>query len=201
MVAVSDEANSQKLGRYRQINARLADPRKTSEAEAQQLIEEDVPMYWASGSIHSPETGSPEMLMEMAYRLAVEDSPTIQNIRKNLIVLITPCSEVDGRDREVDVYNYHVANPTKAQPPLGYWGPYAAHENNRAGLAMALQFSKIMMKTFLDWHPHVLHDLHESVPFLYVSTGMGPYNACLDPILLDDSHKHAYSALEQMTKR
>src|SRR5216684_6551168 len=87
MVAVSDEANIQKLDRYRQINARLADPRKTSEAEAKQLIEEDVPMYWASGSIHSPETGSPEMLMEMAYRLAVEDSPTIQNIRKNLVVL------------------------------------------------------------------------------------------------------------------
>ena len=47
-------------------------------------------MYWASGSIHSPETGSPEMLMELAYRLAVEESPLIQNIRKNLVVLITP---------------------------------------------------------------------------------------------------------------
>ena len=37
-----------------------------------------------SGSIHSPETGSPEMLMEMAYRLAVEESPFIQDIRKNI---------------------------------------------------------------------------------------------------------------------
>src|SRR5712671_135429 len=201
MVAVSDEANIQKLDRFRQINARLADPRKTSEAEAKQLIEEDIPMYWASGSIHSPETGSPEMLMEMAYRLAVEDSPTIQNIRKNLIVLITPCSEVDGRDREVDVYNYHVANPTKAQPPLVYWGHYVAHDNNRDGLGMALQLSKIMMKTFLDWHPQVLHDLHESVPFLYVSTGMGPYNAWLDPIVVDEWQKMAYVEIEEMTKR
>ena len=185
LVAVSDEANIQKLDRYREINARLADPRKTSESEAKQLIAEDVPMYWASGSIHSPETGSPEMLMELAYRLAVEDSPLIRNIRKNLVVLITPCTEVDGRDREVDVYNYHVANPTKAQPPLVYWGKYVAHDNNRDGLGMALQLSKIMMKTFLDWHPQVLHDLHESVPFLYVSTGMGPYNAWLDPLVVD----------------
>jgi len=201
MVAVSDEANIQKLDRFRQINARLADPRKTSEAEAKQLIEEDIPMYWASGSIHSPETGSPEMLMEMAYRLAVEDSAVIQNIRKNLIVLITPCSEVDGRDREVDVYNYHVANPNKAQPPLVYWGHYVAHDNNRDGLGMALQLSKIMMKTFLDWHPQVLHDLHESVPFLYVSTGMGPYNAWLDPIVVDEWQKMAYVEIEEMTKR
>src|SRR5579871_269981 len=201
LVAVSDEANIQKLGRYREINARLADPRKTSEAEAAQLIKEDVPMYWASGSIHSPETGSPEMLMELAYRLAVEDTPLIQNIRKNLIVLITPCTEVDGRDREVDVYNYHVANPTKAQPPLVYWGKYVAHDNNRDGLGMALQLSKIMMKTFLDWHPQVLHDLHESVPFLYVSTGMGPYNAWLDPLVVDEWQKMAYVEIEEMTKR
>jgi len=201
MVAVSDEANIKKLDRYREINARLADPRKTTEAEARQLIEEDVPMYWASGSIHSPETGSPEMLMELAYRLAVEDSPLIQNIRKNMVVLITPCTEVDGRDREVDVYNYHVANPTKAQPPLVYWGHYVAHDNNRDGLGMALQLSKIMMKTFLDWHPVVLHDLHESVPFLYVSTGMGPYNAWLDPIVVDEWQKMAYVEIEELTKR
>ena len=201
LVAVSDEANIKKLDRYREINARLADPRKTSDAEAKQLIQEDVPMYWASGSIHSPETGSPEMLMELAYRLAVEDSPFIRNIRKNLVVLITPCTEVDGRDREVDVYNYHVANPTKAQPPLVYWGKYVAHDNNRDGLGMALQLSKIMMKTFLDWHPQVLHDLHESVPFLYVSTGMGPYNAWLDPLVVDEWQKMAYVEIEELTKR
>jgi hypothetical protein len=201
LVAVSDEANIQKLDRYREINARLADPRKTSESEAKQLIEQDVPMYWASGSIHSPETGSPEMLMELAYRLAVEDTPLIRNIRKNLVVLITPCTEVDGRDREVDVYNYHVANPTKAQPPLVYWGKYVAHDNNRDGLGMALQLSKIMMQTFLDWHPQVLHDLHESVPFLYVSTGMGPYNAWLDPLVVDEWQKMAYVEIEEMTKR
>ena len=201
LVAVSDEANIRKLDRYREINARLADPRTTSEPEAKQLIAEDVPMYWASGSIHSPETGSPEMLMELAYRLAVEDTPMIQNIRKNLVVLITPCTEVDGRDREVDVYNYHKAFPDKAAPNLVYWGHYVAHDNNRDGLGMALQLSKIMMKTFLDWHPAVLHDLHESQPFLYVSTGMGPYNPWLDPIVVDEWQKMAYVEVEEMTKR
>ncbi len=95
------------------------------------MIEEGLPFYWASGSIHSPETGSPEMLMELAYRLAVEESPLVQNIRKNSIVLITPASEVDGRDREVDVYNYRKANPDKAAPNLVYWGKYVAHDNNR----------------------------------------------------------------------
>lgn len=201
LVAVSDEANLAKLDRYREITARLADPRKTTDAESKTLIAEGVPFYWASGSIHSPETASPEMLMELAYRLAVEDSPMIQSIRKNMVVLLTPTSEVDGRDREVDVYNYRKANPDKGAPGLLYWGKYVAHDNNRDGMSMSLALSRIMMKTFLDWHPTVLHDLHESVPFLYTSTGMGPYNAWLDPIVVDEWQSLAYHEIEEMTKR
>jgi len=51
------------------------------------------------------------MLMELAYRLAVEETPFIQAIRTNAIVMITPVQEVDGHDRYVDIYNYKKANP------------------------------------------------------------------------------------------
>ncbi len=201
LVAVSDEQNIRKLDRWKQITARLADPRKTPPAEAGKLIEEGLPFYWASGSIHSPETGSPEMLMELAYRLAVEESPFIQTIRKNSVVLITPVSEVDGRDKQVDVYNYRKANPNKVPPNLVYWGRYVAHDNNRDGMALSLALSRIMTGAFLDWHPQVLHDLHESVPFLYISTGQGPYNPWLDPIVVDEWQKLAWYEVEEMTKR
>ncbi len=190
-----------RLNRYKEITARLADPRGLSDAEAQRLVGEGKVFYWASGSIHSPETGSPEMLMELAYRLAVEESPFIRDIRKNVVVLITPALEVDGRDKMVDLYNYRTANPTKAAPPLVYWGKYVAHDNNRDGLGMALALTRNMMKTFLEWHPAVLHDLHESVPFLYTSTGTGPYNAWLDPIVVDEWQILAYHEIEEMTKR
>ena len=201
LVAVGDEALLAKLDHYKNITARLADPRKLNEAEAQKLIGEGKAFYWASGSIHSPETGSPEMLMELAYRLAVEESPFIQAIRKNVIVLITPVLEVDGRDKMVDIYNYRKANPAKNAPSLIYWGKYVAHDNNRDGLGMALALTRNMMKTFLEYHPTVLHDLHESVPFLYTSTGTGPYNAWLDPITVDEWNLLAYHEVEEMTKR
>ena len=113
LIAVSDEAIIARLNRYKEITARLSDPRKIDDAEAQRLIGEGKAIYWASGSIHSPETGSPEMLMELAYRLVVEDSPFIQAIRKNVIVLITPTLEVDGRDMMVDLYRYRKANPQR----------------------------------------------------------------------------------------
>jgi len=201
LVAVGDEALLAKLDRYKEITARLADPRKLSESDAQALIGEGKIFYWASGSIHSPETGSPEMLMELAYRLAVEETPFIQAIRKNVIVLITPVLEVDGRDAMVDIYNYRKANPGKNAPSLVYWGKYVAHDNNRDGLGMALALTRNMMKTFLEYHPAILHDLHESVPFLYTSTGTGPYNAWLDPITVDEWQLLAYHEIEEMTKR
>lgn len=201
LVAVSDEANISRLERYKEITARLADPRKLTDADAKQLIAEGLPFYWATGSIHSSETGSPEMLMELAYRLAVEESPFIQNIRKNSIVLITPLIEVDGHDKQVDVYSYRKANPKKAAPNLIYWGKYVAHDNNRDGMALSLALSRNMIKSFLDWHPTVLHDLHESVPFLYISTGLGPYNAWLDPIVINEWQELAYHEVNEMTKR
>jgi hypothetical protein len=201
LIAVSDEANIAQLDKFRDITAKLADPRKITEAEAQQLIAVGKPFYWASGSIHSPETGSPEMLMELAYRLAVEDTPMIQNIRKNEIFLITPIVEVDGHDRVVDWANYRKANPDKPQPDLVYWGHYVQHDNNRDSIAMGLKLSQVMMKNFFDWHPQVLHDLHESVPYLYISTGTGPYNAWLDPIVISEWQKMAYNEIEKLTER
>ncbi len=201
LVLVSDEANLAKLDRYKEITSKLADPRKLSDADAHTLIAEGKPFYWASGSIHSPETGSPEMLMEMAYRLAVEDSPFIEDIRKNMIIMITPALEVDGRDRMVDLYNYRKANPGKPTPPLLYWGKYVAHDNNRDGLGLALALTRNQMRTFLEYHPTVLHDLHESVPYLYTMTGTGPYNAWLDPLAIDEFQLLAYHEIEEMTKR
>lgn len=201
LVAIADELTMKDLDHWREVTARLADPRGLSEAEAEKLIGAGKPIYWASGSIHSPEAGSPEMLMELAYRLAVEDSPAIQRIRQNAIVLITPVLEVDGHDRYVDTYNYRKANPKKSAPSLLYWGKYVAHDNNRDGLGMSLALSRNTMGAFLRWHPTVLHDLHESVPFLYTSTGTGPYNAWLDPIVIDEWHLLAYHEIEEMTKR
>jgi hypothetical protein len=54
LVAVSDEVNISQLDRLREITAKLADPRKISETEAQELASGGKPFYWASASIHSP---------------------------------------------------------------------------------------------------------------------------------------------------
>ncbi|HQR31104.1 MAG TPA: hypothetical protein PLK30_00100, partial [Blastocatellia bacterium] len=82
-----------------------------------------------------------------------------------------------------------------------YWGKYVAHDNNRDSLGMALALTRNQMAHFLDFHPTILHDLHESQSFLYTSTGTGPYNAWLDPLVIDEWQSLAYHEIEEMTKR
>jgi hypothetical protein len=169
--------------------AQLADPRAIGldDKEARNIIDQSWPVYYITGTIHSPETGAPTALMELAYRLAVDDAPYIKFIRSHMIVLITPVVEVDGRDRMVDLYKWHKAHPGEDWPRLLYWGHYVAHDNNRDAMAMTLSLTQNVLNTYLAWHAQVLHDLHESVPFLYDNTlGDGPYNAWVDPILADE---------------
>jgi hypothetical protein len=202
VLAIADETTIGKLEDYRAMLARLADPRGLNPADRARLIGEAKPIYWLSGSIHSPETGSPEMLMELAYRLAVDESDNSRAIRSNVITLITPVTEVDGRDRMVDAYNQSMA--LKLGPngtPLIYWGKYTAHDNNRDGMVLSQKLSQNVMALFLHWKPVVVHDLHESVPFLYTSTGTGPYNEDYDPIVVDEWHTLAYQEITELTRR
>ena len=135
--------------------------------------------------LHSAETSPPEMLMELIYRLATEDSPLIEEIRKNVIVMTFAVSEPDGRDRYVDwYYKYKTSEETEADSAGGppYWGKYIYHDNNRD-----INYSQVTMqnwlKFYLEWHPPIMHDLHESEPFLYTFSGQPPQNPTLDPIL------------------
>jgi hypothetical protein len=181
--------------------AKLADPRtiKLDDATARQLVDASYPVYYITGTIHSTETGAPTALMELAYRLAVDNSPYIKFIRSHMIVLITPVVEVDGRDRMVDLYKWHKAHPDQKYPRLLYWGHYVAHDNNRDAMGMTLQLSRNVLNTYLDWHAQVLHDLHESVPFLYDNTvGDGPYNSWVDPILADEWAELGWNNVAQM---
>ena len=145
--------------------------------------------------MHSPETGGPEMLMELAYRLVVEETPFIQNIRNNVITIITPVVETDGREKYVDNHYFNekcrrtwrqrrrsrrrsavadVLGQVRAarQQPRRHGSVPRPHEEHD--------------EEFLEWTPTMLHDLHEAQTFLYSSTGTGPYNDALDPITIDE---------------
>jgi len=202
-VAISSEENLKHLDENRAKLAKLADPRsiKFDDAEADKIVDQVVPVYYITGTIHSTETGAPTALMEMAYRLAVDESPYIKEIRDRVVTLITPVVEVDGRDRMVDLYKWHLAHPKENWPSLVYWGKYVAHDNNRDAMGVTLKLTENVLNTFVDWDAQVLHDLHESVPYLYDNTaGDGPFNAWVDPILTNEWEMLGWRNVADMTK-
>jgi hypothetical protein len=197
---VSDEETIANLDQYKAYMHELADPRKTSEARARELIETKAkPIYYLTSGIHSTETGGPEMLMELAYRLVVDESPKIASIRKNVITMITPVIEPDGREKILDGICYRVRT---GQPlPTPYWGKYVAHDNNRDGMGQFLKLTQHVRNTNLAWRPVVMHDLHEQATLLYVSTGTGPYNEQVDPVTVNEWWWMAENEVMEMTKR
>ena len=205
LVIVGDERSLADLSANREAMADLADPRRIGgdEQKAEARIATVKPLYMLHGGLHSSETGSPEMLMELAHRLAVSEQPMIRAIRERLIVLINPVAEPDGRDRMVDWFSRHLKGKTDFEnlPPLSppYWGHYVRHDNNRDGIQRKLALTRATQDAFLRWLPLVVHDLHESVPLLSIWTGTGPYNPNLDPSVYSEWHTIAFSDVATLT--
>jgi len=202
VVVIADQDTIRNLEQYRGYLSQLADPRGLSEPEAGRVIALAKPIYHFMAGLHSGETGPPEMLMELAYRLAVEDGPLFDQIRDKVIVTLTPVAEPDGRDRYIDWYYRHLIDITDDRDRIGgppYWGKYIFHDNNRD-----INYSQLTMRSILDWylewHPPIMHDLHESVPFLYTFSGQAPQNPGLDPIVYGELPWFANFEMAQLTK-
>src|SRR5665213_662378 len=202
VVWISSESNIKNLAENRANLAKIADPRGMSEAQVRAIMQKTKPHYHFMGGLHSGETGPSEMLMELAYRLVTEDSPIVRSIRDHLIVTITPAADPDGRDRYVDWYYKYKIDETKEEENMGgppYWGKYIFHDDNRD-----INYSQLPMRNilawYLGWHPPIMHDLHESVPFLYTFSGQAPQEPGLDPILYGELPWFANFEMEQMIK-
>jgi hypothetical protein len=185
LVVIADEATIQNLDQIRADMDALSDPRVTDRAEMERIVARAKPVYHVEAGQHASEMGPPEMLPELAYRLAVSEDDLVRRIRANVVTLINPVQGPDGRDRQVDWYHRFTQGRESGDGfprSVPYWGEYINHDNNRDGIQMTSRLTQSSYRMFWRWHPVVMHDLHESVPMLYISMGTGPYNANIDPI-------------------
>jgi hypothetical protein len=203
MLAIADEKGIEELDRLKAATARLADPRTLDAETAGQLIESSRPFYYFNAGLHSDETGSTESVLELAYRLAVSEQPMIRRIRENLVVLINPVSNPDGRDKQVEwFYRYlkgrtDLATLPRQSPP--YWSKYAFVDINRDAHQQVHQATRAVHDMFHEWHPTVVHDLHESVALLMSWNGTGPYNPNIDPITFSEFQALSFHEVQAMT--
>ena len=203
LAIVSDEASIRGLAELKSAMAALADPRLTSPERAEEIIASSKPFYFLNAGLHSSESGSCEMVMELAYRLAVSDHPMVQNIRRNVVVLINPVSEPDGRDRFVEWFYRYLKGKTDYEnlPPISppYWGRYVFHDNNRDTHQAALETTRAVRKAYFEYHPVAIHDLHESIALLLTWNGTGPFNPNLEPIVISEMFDMSFAEVRSLT--
>jgi hypothetical protein len=203
LLAIADEKGIQSLDRLKAASAALADPRTLDPAAAERLIVESRPFYYFNAALHSDETGSTETMLELAYRLAVSEQPMIRRIRENLVVLINPVSNPDGRDKQVEWFYKYLKGKTvletlpRQSPP--YWSKYAFVDINRDAHQLTHETTKAVSRMFFEWHPVIVHDLHEAVPLLMTWNGTGPYNPNIDPITFTEFLTLSFHEVETMT--
>ena len=203
LLAIADEKGITALDQLKSATAALADPRKTAPVVADQLISTSRPIYYINAGLHSDETGSTESVLELAYRLAVSEQPMIRRIRENLIVLINPVCNPDGRDKQVEWFYRYLKGKTdfatlpRQSPP--YWGKYVFVDINRDAHQLTQETTKAVSRMYFEWHPTVVHDLHEAVPLLMTWNGTGPYNPHVDPITFTEFLALSFYEVQSLT--
>jgi hypothetical protein len=203
LLAIADEQGIASLDQLKSATATLADPRKIDPAGAEALIARSRPIYYFNAALHSDETGSTESVIELAYRLAVSEQPMIRRIRENLVVLINPVSNPDGRDKQVEWFYRFLKGKAdfdtlpRQSPP--YWSKYAFVDINRDTHQQTHETTKAVHRMFYEWHPTVVHDLHEAAALLMTWNGTGPYNPNIDPLTYTEFLALSFHEVESMT--
>ena len=161
---VSSPANLKDLAKYREINDKLADPRKikSSDAAAKRLIAQGKTIVLITFGIHSTEVGSYLSSMLIAHELASSSDPRIRKILDNTIILIVPSLNPDGVDIVKNWYDKTLGTPYEGTSPPELYHKYVGHDNNRDWYA----FTQVETQLTVDkihnvWHPQIVHDVHQ----------------------------------------
>jgi len=207
IVAISTVDTIARLDEYQVNLLKLADPRLTTEEEAQEIIADASklkPIYWVWAKVHSTETGSSEMTMELAYRLAVEENDMFTEIRDNLIVFITDPNP-DGTQMvsewvnyQLDLYGEITDGFNEGWEPMApYYNDYTQHDNNRDTHSNSQPAQLNLVKAYNDWPAQTTLDIHESVFLTYIFSGMEPTFPSIDPITQTEWQWYASRELNQ----
>jgi hypothetical protein len=187
-VTISAPENLAHLDHYLDIQRRLADPRITSPEEAKKLIAEGKTIVAVTANIHSTEIASSQSVAQFAYELATGDTPRIQEILHNVIIVLVPSQNPDGQQLVVDWYKKYLGTPYEGTQPVVIWHHYTGHDDNRDWATFTQVETRLTTEKVLNrWHPEILYDMHqqgENAARIYLPPFVDPFDPNIDPLLI-----------------
>ena len=162
LVLISSPENLANLDRYKAIQQKLANPQEHDLIELERLAQEGKAIVMISCNIHSTEVASSQMSMELAYQLATENTPEVEEILENTILLLIPSANPDGLNMVVDWYEHTVNTPYEGAPMPWLYHKYTGHDNNRDWFMLTQVESQLVTQIlYEEWFPQVVYDVHQ----------------------------------------
>ncbi len=187
-LTISSAQNMAHLDDYRKIQAALANPRVTTDQQAQDLIARGKTVLVVTCNIHSTEIASSQSAAEFAYRLATGNTPEIKAILDNVIIVLVPSLNPDGQQLVTDWYKKYLGTPYEGNSPVVLWHHYTGHDDNRDWVGFTQVETQLAVNKVINpWHPQILYDIHQmgsNGPRIYLPPWVDPIDPNVDPLLV-----------------
>ncbi len=185
---VSSPETIKDLDRYFRLQARLADPRLIpEEADRRKALDESKPVVVIACSIHSTETASTLMALELLHGLATGDDPETRAILDGTILILVPSVNPDGVEKVARWYERTKGRPWEGSGLPGLYHKYAGHDTNRDWFMLNLKETRLLTHAlYKEWFPTLLYDVHQMGSRgarIFVPPFYDPINPNLDPRL------------------
>jgi len=188
LLTISSPANLARLDDIRAAQRQLAYPYSLSPQDAESLIAKNPAVILITLTIHASEIGSTQMSLELVHRLATEQSPYIENLLNNVVLLLAPSVNPDGQVLIVDWYNKNVGTEFESSSMPWLYHKYVGHDNNRDSFMLTQVETRNVTKIlYKDWFPLVFLDEHQmgsSGARIFVPPFDDPVNPNIDPAVL-----------------
>lgn len=189
---IAAPATLRNLERYRWIQQKLADPRRTAPEEAERLISEGKAVVMITCSIHATEIASTHTAIEFAYKLLSEDRPKFRAIFDNVVFLLVPSLNPDGLDLVTRWYRRTLGTPFEGTAPPELYHKYTGHDNNRDWYFFTQAETRLTVEKLHNvWHPQIVYDVHQmgpSGPRMFVPPWMDPIEPNIDPLIVQQAN-------------
>jgi hypothetical protein len=188
LLEISSADTIKNLDRYKQLERKLYfQGGPPTEAERDEILKSGKAVVLVTCNIHATEIGASQMALELVYRLATEDSPTVKKILDNVIFLLVPSLNPDGQIIVTDWYNKNVGTEFEPSPVPWLYHPYVGHDNNRDMYMFTQKESQLTARLLWhDWFPSVWLDEHQQGSQgarIFVMPATDPINPNVHPLI------------------
>ena len=166
---ISSPENIAQIDEIKQNLSALSDARITNDREAQKIIDSLPAVAWMAYSIHGNETSGSDAALGLIYHLIASKDPEIENLLDNMVVIVDPVMNPDGRSRFAkSLEQYRGTAPNYDDQSLIHTGdwPYGRTNHyyfdlNRDWIYLTQPETQGRVSLINEWKPQILVDAHE----------------------------------------